>query len=68
MKKQFFIIAVVAMAISAFSSCAKCATCVNPSKTTKYKICDKDEKEAINNTIDSYEAQGWNCKGSSEAI
>ncbi|MBX2909386.1 MAG: hypothetical protein KF706_07120 [Chitinophagales bacterium] len=68
MKKQLLILAVSAITISGISSCAKCAVCVNPSKTEKIKVCDKEDKKTANDMIDDYTADGWKCHASNEAI
>ncbi len=68
MKRMFLSIAICGIVMTSISSCAKCAICVNPSKSEKDKVCKTDDKEDINDMIDSYEADGWKCHASEEAI
>lgn len=65
MKNIIFITASAAFMAFGFSSCAKCQVCSKPN-SNEVRICEKDydSNTAYGFTIDTYEGNGYNCKGS----
>jgi hypothetical protein len=70
MKKLFLLFASAALLMSV-NSCAKCVVCKDKGGDTfeKFEVCDKDYSAGdVDDAIDFYEADGYDCRQSSRII